>query len=208
MSKTVLSFRVRVLTSTALGGVYSRDVVVRITPDAFSKADQLGFDPVELVYWTIVESLRHEGVSNEQLGKLCMFDMCAVSADNSVSHVVDMPKNDSLVFFSGMSVYATQTFKPEAMIAAADAISPFALVTRDPEHLVVFHGKQVLSLPFPIANSIKELYAFITEHVGINVTCTRLCTQDGLMMNWSGRREVLKRYGLALFSDPSVVVEY
>ena len=94
------------------------------------------------------------------------------------------------------------------MIDAADAMSPSALATKDPEHLVVSYGKHVMYLPFPIASSIKELYSFITDHVGINVTRTRLCTNDGLMMNWSGRREVLKRFGLALFSDPSVVVEH
>ena len=208
MPEAATTQRVRVLTHTALGGIYSRDVVVRVRPMAYEVANTYGAEPVETFFLTVVETLRTEGVPSAQLDKLCLFDMYAVSADGTASFVTEVPPHDSLVYFGAMSVDATRAYTKLNTIAPSDATSERALCSKDPQDLVVYKGTQCAVLPFPTACSIKELYAYISEHVGVSVTKTRLRTLDGLMMNWSGRRATLHYYGLSLYDDASVVVEH
>ena len=200
--------RIRVITRTALGGFYARDVVVLVREHMYQLHQLYGGDPVETFFISLVEALRTEGVADDQLRKLCLFDMHCVKEDGTVELLTARPPKNALIYFGNMSVAATKSFELPHKLYCDDVTSPLALKTEDPQDLIVHYDNRTHILPFPMARSLKELFSFVTDHVGVNATSARLRTSDGLLMNWSGRREILHRHQLTIIDDPTVVVRF
>lgn len=144
LQDTTFTFRIRVATHTALGGVYLRDIDL---PVSFEQAGQY--------HEIILDYLETEGVPNVLTSRLNVDQLqytCPTTRKQNmpVTSMCDVPDNAVLYYRDYAPAEARSLALPPLVSASSVR---HMLVTRDPANLHVYFSGHRMSMSFPVAQS-------------------------------------------------------
>ena len=152
--ETTFTFRIRVATYTAHGGIYLRDVALPVS-----------FDTVQGFHEIVLDFLQTEGVRDFQLLLLKPENLRFTCPHTRTEFLVP---NSAMDIPDGAVVYYRNFAPPEMYSLACPPLMNVLsiskmLYTADPAHLHVFFSGHRLSLPFPAAKDDFEIVRYAVK---------------------------------------------
>lgn len=155
--ETTFTFRVRVATHTALGGVYLRDIDLPVS-----------FEEGAAYHEIILDFLATEGVPQFQIERLnaehLQYTCPTTRVQNlPVKNMPDVPDN-AVLYYSDFAPAEARSLALPPFVSASS--TRCMLVTRDPVNLHVYFSGHRMTMAFPVAQSDFHIVKEAVESLG------------------------------------------
>ena len=151
-----MTFRIRVVTETVLGGLYTRDLHI---------SSAFAFEESDAFHNIVLEALRVEGVSEDQLNKLKLDNLCFTDAISGQHYIMTSPMHipeGSMLWYRDFAPDCCTTLQRPQHFRVES--SNLMLATKDPKYLSVFiSGGHTVKIPFPVAEHEVEVRNYAVE---------------------------------------------